>query len=130
MAPRKPLGFTLVELLVVISIIGMLMALLLPAVNAVRENGRRTQCANNQGQIAKAMFSYVTNKGSFPGYRGNRAGTGATPLERDTSWFVAIAPVEAPRFAIAVIVERGGEGSSAALPVARQVLAAALGVQP
>ncbi len=45
------------------------------------------------------------------------------------AWFVAIAPVEQPQFAIAVIVERGGEGSRSALPVARQVLAAALGVQ-
>ena len=46
------------------------------------------------------------------------------------SWFVAIAPLEEPRFAIAVIVEHGGEGSRRALPIARQVLAAALGVQP
>jgi peptidoglycan glycosyltransferase len=46
------------------------------------------------------------------------------------AWFVAIAPLEKPRFAIAVIVEHGGEGSRGALPIARQVLAAALGVQP
>jgi cell division protein FtsI/penicillin-binding protein 2 len=43
---------------------------------------------------------------------------------------VAIAPLEQPRFAIAVITEHGGEGSKSALPIARQVLAAALGVQP
>jgi peptidoglycan glycosyltransferase len=61
---------------------------------------------------------------------GAKTGTAEAPGGPPHAWFVAIAPVEAPRFAIAVIVERGGEGSSAALPVARQVLAAALGVQP
>jgi penicillin-binding protein A len=61
---------------------------------------------------------------------GAKTGTAETPTGVPHSWFVALAPVEQPRFAIAVIVEYGGEGSRAALPVARQVLAAALGVQP
>lgn len=61
---------------------------------------------------------------------GAKTGTAETPTGTPHSWFVALAPVEQPRFAIAVIVEYGGEGSKAALPVARQVLAAALGVQP
>ncbi|HEU5098956.1 MAG TPA: penicillin-binding transpeptidase domain-containing protein, partial [Roseiflexaceae bacterium] len=61
---------------------------------------------------------------------GAKTGTAEAPGGPPHAWFVAIAPVEAPRFAIAVIVERGGEGSSGALPIARQVLAAALGVQP
>jgi prepilin-type N-terminal cleavage/methylation domain-containing protein/prepilin-type processing-associated H-X9-DG protein len=61
-------GFTLVELLVVITIIGMLVALLLPAVQAVRERGRQTQCTNNLKQLGLAMMSYDTAKGQFPGY--------------------------------------------------------------
>jgi prepilin-type N-terminal cleavage/methylation domain-containing protein/prepilin-type processing-associated H-X9-DG protein len=61
-------GFTLVELLVVITIIGMLVALLLPAVQAVRENARQTQCTNNLKQIALATIAHETAKGQFPGY--------------------------------------------------------------
>lgn len=61
---------------------------------------------------------------------GAKTGTAETPTGVPHSWFVALAPLEEPRFAIAVVVEYGGEGSRSALPVARQVLAAALGVQP
>jgi prepilin-type N-terminal cleavage/methylation domain-containing protein/prepilin-type processing-associated H-X9-DG protein len=77
---RRRLGFTLVELLVVITIIGMLVALLLPAVQSVRETARTTQCATNLGELAKAMASYDTSKGNFPGYIQNvkRGNTYAT----------------------------------------------------
>jgi prepilin-type N-terminal cleavage/methylation domain-containing protein/prepilin-type processing-associated H-X9-DG protein len=61
-------GFTLVELLVVITIIGMLVALLLPAVQAVRENARQTQCTNNLKNIGLAMVAHDTSKGELPGY--------------------------------------------------------------
>jgi peptidoglycan glycosyltransferase len=57
---------------------------------------------------------------------GAKTGTAEVPSGAPHSWFVAIAPLDEPRFAIAVVVENGGEGSIAALPVARQVLAAAL----
>jgi prepilin-type N-terminal cleavage/methylation domain-containing protein len=59
-------GFTLVELLVVIAIIGILIALLLPAINAARESGRRASCANNLRQIALASESFCSEKGTFP----------------------------------------------------------------
>jgi prepilin-type N-terminal cleavage/methylation domain-containing protein/prepilin-type processing-associated H-X9-DG protein len=61
-------GFTLVELLVVITIIGMLVALLLPAVQAVRRNARTTQCLNNVKQLGLAMVAHESAKGEYPGY--------------------------------------------------------------
>jgi prepilin-type N-terminal cleavage/methylation domain-containing protein/prepilin-type processing-associated H-X9-DG protein len=68
LTPRRRPGFTLVELLVVITIIGMLVALLLPAVQAARETARQGQCLNNLGQLGLGMQNYNTSKGKLPGY--------------------------------------------------------------
>lgn len=61
-------GFTLVELLVVISIIGMLMALLLPQIQAARETARGNTCRNNMRGLATALFNSAIRTGAYPGY--------------------------------------------------------------
>jgi len=88
---RRRRAFTLVELLVVISIIGMLMALLLPAVQQAREAGRRNTCANNIRQLALAVTNFVSAKSSYPGYVEPLV-LGNTSAIYPVSWIVPILP--------------------------------------
>lgn len=85
-------AFTLVELLVVITIIGILIALLLPAVQAAREAARRMQCSNNQKQIGLGLHMHLEAKGTFPDgwswYSDTSANTGGS----EATWITRLLP--------------------------------------
>lgn len=95
---EKRFGFTLVELLVVIAIIGILVALLLPAVQAAREAARRTNCLSNLRQMSLGLLNYESGRGHFPPafeYNENAASPDNDPATlRDVgpNWAVRILP--------------------------------------
>ena len=91
MKRRVQSGFTLVELLVVITIIGMLMALLMPAVQAAREAARKTTCQNNVRQLATGALAYESTWQRFPGFV-NTVGLADKSNGPNAHWLVPLFP--------------------------------------
>lgn len=84
---RKPSGFSLIELLVVIAVIGLLVGLLLPAVQQVRESARGSRCVNNLKQIALAVHSFESGQRRLPPGYASRSLATPPPADRDvTTW--------------------------------------------
>jgi prepilin-type N-terminal cleavage/methylation domain-containing protein len=91
---RSLKGFTLVELLVVIAIIGVLVALLMPAIQAARESARKTGCQNNLKQMGVGLLNYHGARKAFPpGYQASQPySDGATDTDSGWGWGTLILP--------------------------------------
>ncbi len=88
---RQAQGFTLVELLVTISILLIILAFLLPVLATAREAARRAGCMNNLAQIGKGVTGFDTNQGSMPGWRMTLPGYTEISLQQ-VSWTIPILP--------------------------------------
>jgi prepilin-type N-terminal cleavage/methylation domain-containing protein len=85
---RRRTGFTLVELLVVITIVGMLMAIIFPALGAIQEAGRKTVCQSNLSQITKAMGLFESNEDGYPGLVEAVGGSKQNPRGTKVTWAI------------------------------------------
>lgn len=112
-------GFTLVELLVVIAIIGMLVALLIPAVGAARARMRKAACLNNMNQIGKALINYDSTKQRLPGYIESLKARGrdANKTNGYVVWGTT-APASSPAYVGSVYLNNGDPSAPAASRIA------------
>ena len=114
--PALRSGFTLVELLVVIAIIGVLVALLLPAVQAAREAARRSQCSNALKQFGLALHNYADVFKVFPPRRGGTAGTDTLGNRNRLSAFIPLLPFIEQKPLFDAIAAGGKYGSTTYSP--------------
>ena len=107
MKRHHPTAFTLVELLVVIAIIGILVALLLPAIQASRESARRASCTNNMSQLILAVHDYEAAHEFYPAGTVNPTGPIQNlPNGHHISWIVRILPYIEERCSTTISIRR------------------------